>query len=432
MKNNKINQAFLWIYPGLGIKRWVSLIILGVIIWSVGAIFIVGKNIPTEFYFFVKKYIRQGVFGISASLFGIFLIIIGIINLNRSILYPFIKNKKQKLVNMIFKEKCLKKGLRLTAIGGGTGLYTLLRGIKEYTSNITAIVTVSDDGGSSGKLREELNILPPGDIRNCLVALADSEENIANLIQYRFNKEGLLKGQCIGNLLIAALTEMEGDFYNAIKQMSSVLAIRGKVIPSTLENVVLCAELEDGTIIRGESKIELQNSKIQRVFLHPPNIKALPDAIEAIQNCDALIIGPGSLYSSIISNLIIPGISSAIQNSKCVKIYICNVMTQPGETEGYTAFDHIKTVSKYIGGFKYLDYAIVNTQMPSILFDKYKARKSLPVKIDLKALKKLPIEIIYSKVISENDWIRHDSYKLAEKIFEILQKHYPYNIFLSL
>lgn len=317
-----------------------------------------------------------------------------------------------------------RHGPKIAAIGGGTGLSTLLRGIKEYTENLTAIVTVADDGGSSGRLRKEMGILPPGDIRNCLVALADAEPLMQRLFQYRFgeNDPPELAGHSFGNLFIAAMCSITGDFEVAVKESSRVLAVRGRVLPSTLDDVVLCAELDDGSVVRGESFIPRCGRAIRRVFLEPADAKALSEAVEAIEDADMIILGPGSLFTSVIPNLLVRGITEAIRESPATKAYVCNVMTQPGETDGYTASDHVRAILEHVGD-GVIDYVIVNQgEVPRSLQERYRMEGSFPVVPDVERLSSLGIEFIGGDFVSENNLARHDPAKLARSVMELSRK----------
>ncbi|MGB9839016.1 gluconeogenesis factor YvcK family protein [Thermovenabulum sp.] len=308
--------------------------------------------------------------------------------------------------------------LKVVAIGGGTGLPSLLRGIKYYTKDITAIVTVADDGGSSGRLRDELKMPPPGDIRNCLLALANTEPLMEKLFQYRFDT-GFLKGHSFGNLFLAAMTEVLGDFELAIKESSKVLAVSGQVMPSTLEDIVLMAEYDDGSVAIGESLIPRIKRKINKVKLIPEDAKPLNEALEAIEKADVIILGPGSLYTSIIPNLLIRGIREAIESSSAKKIFVVNIMTQPGETDNYTAFDHVKAIVEHAGR-KVIEYVLVNVEkIPERLLQKYKEEGSVPVVVDEERILEMGYKIIKTEVLSINDVIRHDSEKLAREIMKL-------------
>ena len=415
-----------WFYPGLKFKRWVALVVVGVLIFSLGAVFEIGKNIPRDFYSFVTSYVRQGVIGVSLIVIGIYMIVYGLKRLNKRIIGLFIPEADNKLVDLLFEDMLLSKGLKIVVIGGGTGLHSLLRGLKEYTSNITVIVTVSDDGGSSGRLREELHMLPPGDIRQCIAALAASETSVLELFSSRFKGDGPLHGHSVGNLLLAAMTEIKGgDFYKAIQELSKVLAVRGQVLPSTVENVTLCAEMTNGMIIRGESAITNDPAAVGRVFLSPANVRALPEAIEAIREADLIIIGPGSLYTSIIPNLLVHDILTALRRAPAPTVYVCNVMTQPGETDGYTASDHALRIIKLLGRDA-IDYIVLNNKYPSRLLAKYEAQEQRPVKVDREKLVKLGIKrIVMEDLVSEEALVRHDPNKLAWCILKIAREAVP-------
>ncbi len=319
----------------------------------------------------------------------------------------------------IYLRQRLKKGPRITVIGGGTGLAVMLRGLKEYTSNITAIVSVTDDGGSSGRLRDEYGITPPGDLRNCLVALADKESSMEKLFDYRF-QEGQLAGHNLGNLLIMAMADLSGSFEMAIKEVSKVLAIRGQVLPSTLDHLILAAELQDGSIVMGESVISQSSKPIKRVFMIPGSCSPGPDAVEAIMEADAVILGPGSLYTSVIPNLLIPGVAEAIQKTSALKVYICNVMTQPGETPNYTASEHLKAIYQH-SFYGLARYIIVNeAEIPEYYQIKYAMQGAKSVEIDREQLAKLDVKILSAPLIKENDYIRHDPHKLAGLIIRLI------------
>ncbi len=334
--------------------------------------------------------------------------------------------KSNSIKSILHEKGLISGGPKIVTIGGGTGLSVLLRGLKKYTSNITAIVTVSDDGGGSGLLREDMGILPPGDIRNCIVSLANTEPIMEQLMQYRF-KEGSLRGQSFGNLFIAAMNDICGSFDAAIREVSSVLAVTGMVLPVTLENVVLYAELEDGTVIKGESQIPIKqqavNVKIRRVFLKPSNCKPLPIALKEIQEADMIILGPGSLYTSIIPNILVKNMAKAINSSNALKIYVSNLMTQQGETIGYSLSDHIKAINNH-GSKLSIDYAIANTgQIPKVLLEKYKTEDASPVRIDYDIMADMGIKVLTGNFVSiENGYLRHDFNELAKQILKLLNE----------
>ncbi|NLY66228.1 MAG: YvcK family protein [Tissierellia bacterium] len=322
---------------------------------------------------------------------------------------------------MMKKYNALDKGPKVVAIGGGTGLSVLLRGLKEYTSNITAIVTVADDGGGSGILREDLGMLPPGDIRSCILALANTEPTMEKLLQFRF-KDGRLKGQNFGNLLIAAMNEIYGSFELAIKEISNILAVTGKVLPMTLENVTLYAVLENGQIVKGESNIPLKNkelgSKIDHIYMEPKISLPLDEALEAIEEADLIVLGPGSLYTSVIPNLLVNNMVEKIYSSPAPKVYITNIMTQPGETDGYTVLDHVEAILKH-SREHFLDYVIANIEkIPDSTLKKYIHDGSEPVILEDREeeiLNKKGIKLIKEKLVDvKKNYIRHNSLKLSE------------------
>lgn len=309
---------------------------------------------------------------------------------------------------------------KFVCVGGGTGLPNLLRGLKKYTDDITAIVTMADDGGSSGVIRKEMNLPPPGDLRNCLLALADTEPLMESLFQHRFSS-GSLKGHSFGNLFLAAMTEVVGDFELAIKESSKVLAVRGRVLPSTLEDVVLEAEFTDGSIICGESKIPKADLVIKKIRLKPSNAKPLDEAIEAIEEADVIILGPGSLYTSIIPNLLIKDISNSIAKSKAKKIYVVNVMTQPGETTGFAASDHVKAIIEHSNS-NVIQYVIVNSEkVPKELQEKYFAEGACQVECDREKITGMGYKVVEGAVISHTDVVRHSPDKLARIIMDLIK-----------
>lgn len=313
---------------------------------------------------------------------------------------------------------------KIVCIGGGTGLSTMLRGIKRYTNNLTAIVAVSDNGGSSGILRREMNMLPPGDIRNCLLALAETEPIMEKVLEYRFT-EGSLKGQNIGNLFLAALNGIFGSFELAVEKANEVLAVKGTVLPVTTENVELCAIHDDGSITIGESEIVIESKTyrkpIKRVYLKPENPKAYHKAIDAIGQADIIVLGPGSLYTSIIPNLLVDGMSESICRSTAKKVYVSNIMTQPGETDHYTLKDHLDTLNEYMGK-DVIDYLIVNDQLiENEVIQLYEEDSANQVIIDVIGRENRKVVRRPLIKVNENDkYIRHDHDELAKTIVDLL------------
>ncbi len=317
---------------------------------------------------------------------------------------------------------------KVVAIGGGTGLSMLLRGLKKMPLDITAIVTVADDGGSSGMLREELRIPPPGDIRNVLVALSETEPMFEKLLQHRFENGNGLSGHSLGNLLIAALTSITGDFAKGIRELSHILKVKGKVLPAANQSIVLGAIMSDGSIVEGESQIPKSNKQIGRVFLEPEDIEALPESLQAIRQADLIVLGPGSLYTSVLPNLLVPQIAQEINRAKAKKVYICNVMTQKGETDDFTASDHVKVLMNYMAEDA-LDHVIVNNKtIPKHILARYADEGAKPVVHDKKKLKALGLDMISDRIIKyDQSVIRHDEKVLTELLMTLLKKSHVQN-----
>lgn len=318
------------------------------------------------------------------------------------------------------------EGPKIVVIGGGTGLSTMLRGLKKHSYNITAIVTVADDGGGSGELRTDLGMLPPGDIRNCILALANTEPVMKDLLNYRF-KDGRLKGQSFGNLFLAAMNGISINFEDAVQKMSSVLAVRGTVLPVTLDYMELEAVLENGNVIKGESNIPTeaisQNSRIKELKIIPEEADALCDALSAIEDADAIILGPGSLYTSILPNLLVKDITNAIKYVDCPKIYICNVMTQPGETTGFTVSQHVGEIIRHCGE-NVVDTVIANVEeINDVLVERYNEKNSQIVKLDKEEVEKLNVSIVEGNLVEVNyNYIRHDANALSELIIKTIME----------
>jgi uncharacterized cofD-like protein len=308
---------------------------------------------------------------------------------------------------------------RIVSIGGGTGLSTLLRGLKKFRATLSIIVTVTDDGGSSGRLREELGALPPGDIRNCMIALSEDEHLMSRLFRFRFTSGGALDDHSFGNLFLTAMASVTGDFAEAVRLASEVLAIKGVIYPSTNSNVQLCAELEDGSRIEGETRISSVRQRIRRVHLNPPDALPLKDSLNAIRTADLITIGPGSLYTSLIPNMLVTGVIDAVRASKAVKIYIQNIMTQPGETEGYSAVDHVLALAGHCGGTLFPNI-LVNNRMPSPeMLKRYEAERAALVDVDHAELRALGLNVVEEDLLAEDGNIRHDPDRLAKVVFEM-------------
>jgi len=345
--------------------------------------------------------------------------------LSVSFITLFLPKREQDLVNILYNKRFLERGPKIVAIGGGHGLSNLLLALKEYTANITAIVTVADSGGSSGRLREQFNIVAPGDIRNCLVALADAPGLMGELFQYRFPQKSELQGHNFGNLFLTALYEVaQRDFQEAIELTSKVLAIRGRVIPSTVDNVHLVARYNDGKITEGEAKIPRPGVGIQHLYLNPEEVVPTPAALEAIREADVVILGPGSLYTSILPNIVIKGMSDAIANASAFKIYVCNVMTQMGETENFSASDHLKVILKHTRN-DIVDAILINSKeiLVAEALERYKREKSFPVKADIEELRATGVRVFAEDIVGVQDYVRHDSHKLTQALIKAIEKN---------
>jgi len=309
---------------------------------------------------------------------------------------------------------------KVVVIGGGTGLSVLLRGLKEKPFHITAIVTVADDGGSSGRLRDDLQMPPPGDIRNVILALSDTEPLMEKLFQHRFKQGKGLEGHNVGNLFLAAMTEITGDFNSAIREMRRVLAVRGRVLPVSDQAIALQAEMEDGEIIKGESKIPQSGKKIKRISINPSDVKPSDDVLTAIEKADMIVLGPGSLYTSLIPNLLVPGVAEAIEKSTAEKVYICNVMTQYGETDHFTTFDHLKAIYDHIHVDLFNTVLVNNASIPESILARYDKERSHPVQLDKEKLLKYRFNVVDDCFILTDDKVRHNASKIADQLEIIL------------
>ncbi len=427
IKKIKIPKQAGWLIPGLQVKRWFALIFVGAVMMTLGILILV--DIKPIYY--TMQFISTIANKISTEWLAFGIVMIGAAiffkgwqKTNLSILDLDEDRNNDILLENLYRRRKLNRGPRIVAVGGGTGLSMLLSGIKNITNNITAVVTVGDDGGSSGRLRESMGILPPGDIRHCITALADDEDLVTKLFKYRFKNGEGLEGHSFGNLFLTALCAITGDMVTAVKESSNVLSIRGRVLPSTLDDMKLVAELEDGRVIHGESTIPEAHGKIKRLFTEPANCRALEDAIHAIRNAELIILGPGSLYTSVIPNLLIKEIADEIAKSKAKKIYVCNIMTQPGETDDYKVSDHLKALIQHAGSNKIVDAVLVNDYLPENLADKYQKSDSYPVKLDIAEVKKMGIKIVAKKLIedSREGLVRHSSNRVARAVYYWFRK----------
>lgn len=407
-----------WFYFGMHIKRWLLLLLVGVAVMGLGFGYFLRQaygtyTFPAWVYYatlqFIPRYLRGGIF-LMASL-GI--IGFAIWKLNQSLLSAFIKpERNESIVDIIYNHRYLRRGPKIVVIGGGTGLSTLLRGLKEYTGNISAIVSIADDGGSSGRLQRELGVLPPGDIRKNIAALADAEPLMSRLFEYRFSEGEGLEGHSFGNLFIAAMTDVAGNFEEAVRETSRVLAVRGQILPATLSALTLCARTVDGEVVRGESAIT-ERGHVKEIFLDPPTIQANPDAIRAILQADLIVCGPGSLMTSVLPNLLVEGIRRAVEVSPALKIYVCNVATQHGETDAFSVSDHYATLRQHLKVAPF-DFVLANSNTEAVLPEEW---HSEPVRVDRTNLD--GARVVKADVVAEENRYRHDSKKLADALIRV-------------
>ncbi len=353
-----------WLTPGLEIKRWLLLLMVAELVVVLGFAYILKAfyetaTLPPQFFYITLQFLPHWARAIIFGTLGVALLIYSYVKLTQSVLGPFLPgNSTESIVDVIHAYRLKGRGPRIVAIGGGTGLSALLRGLKTYTSNLSAILTVADDGGSSGRLRDEYRILPPGDFRQCLIALADAEPLMKQLFDHRF-KEGSLNGHSFGNLFIMAMADVTGNFEHALRESGKVLAVKGTIVPSTLQDVTLVASI-NGRSVEGESKIPKQNAPITQVFLKPDGAQVNPEAAQAILNAELIVIGPGSLYTSILPNLLVEGMVEAIKASPALKVLVCNLASQHGETDGYDVTDYLRVIREHVGS-NLFDFVLVNS-----------------------------------------------------------------------
>lgn len=431
--DRKVGSARKWLYPGLGVKRWLALLLIGIVFLGLGVayllhdLYISGLISRSMWQMLTLAFLPSWARSLGIVFVGLSLAAVAIYQFNHALLGAFVPPGGASVVDTLYRHRLRQRGAKVVAIGGGNGLNTLLRGLKHYTDNITAIVTVADDGGSSGRLRRELGVLPPGDFRNCIAALADDEALITQLFQYRFPSRtgkvnaGALDGHSFGNLFITAMTGVTGSFEKALVESGRVLAIRGQIVPSTLEDVTLCAELVDDAsairVVSGESAIPEARRPIKRVYLEPDNVPAYPPAVRAILEADLIVIGPGSLFTSVLPNLLVEDIVSAIRASTALKVYICNVATQDGETEGFEEVeDHVAALERHTGP-ELFPYVLVNSNLvdnppPSWNFQQVVLRKPLGK----------GYHVIAADVVDEQHPWRHHPDKLARVLMNWYEK----------
>ncbi len=426
LHRGKKDSNLVWLEPGLNVKRWILVLLLGMIALAIGAAYLLkdiysGRSYPPAVYFltlqFIPRWSRALVFGILGA--GISAIAMKKLYVNA--LKPVLEIQGgESLPLFLLSRRKRNRGPKIVAIGGGHGLSSLLHGLRLYTEEITAIVTVADDGGSSGRLRKDFGILPPGDFRNCIAALSDAEDLMQLLFQYRFGGTDL-GGHSFGNLFITAIASITGSFEEGLKQTSKILAVHGEVLPSTLASVTLCAEIasEQGETrkICGESRIPKTGHRIVRTYIDPSSPPAYPEAIKAILDADVIVIGPGSLYTSILPNLLVPDIREAVKVASGTKIYVCNVATQRGETDGYSLSDHVEVINEHLG-FEAFHWVIANDNFvqehrlgPGVSF----------VRAEGNDLGELGTRVWFSDLVDEEMPWRHDPVKLARSIMNLLE-----------
>ena len=417
--NLRLRGLVRWLTPGMAVKRWILLAVASMAILVVALLYAVGTDLVRFVYRALpssgasRYVIMVGVFALGGAGFAL-----ALIRLVRSVARGVSPDPRLRPSTMIYRTRVLDRGPRVVALGGGTGLSTLLRGLKEETSNITAVVTVMDDGGSSGRLRDEIDVLPPGDVRNCILALAEDETRLSDFFQYRFVAPTELRGHSLGNLVLAGLEQATGGFDRAVAAMSQFLNIRGCVLPATLTKTHLIATMEDGTRIEGETELSTDPRRIQRIELAASPVAPHDEVLQAIASADLILLGPGSLFTSIVPNLLVDGIAQAIEQAPAEKVLIANLMTQPGETDAFSLTDHLGVVDGYVS-LRRFDAVLVNAaEADAELVAGYRDEEAEPVRDDLDTSNAYALKVIRADLIGTAEWegketIKHDSRKLA-------------------
>ena len=411
-----------WMYPGMRLKRWLLLVFLGTTVLGLGTailLVVVYRRLPVDSFIFALTGagLDRTIRGVVVIAIGLAITGIGVWGLMRSIVSPFVA-RGDSVLEVLYTKRYLARGPRIVAIGGGTGLSVLLRGLKGYSANITAIVAVADDGGSSGRLRQQLGIVPPGDIRNCIAALADAEPLMTQLMQYRFPPGSGLDDHAFGNLFIAAMTAVTGDFEEAVRESNRVLAVRGQVLPATSVPLNLSAILESGRKLQSQVAISQAEEPIAQVTIEPADVRASPEALERILEADLIVIGPGSLFSSVLPNLLISDIRDAIVAAHGLRVYVCNVATQPGETGTFTAAQHLEALFNHVGEGLF-DYVLLNGNHAARRPEGWLGQ---PVQVDERRLEELPVTVIEEDIVDLGNAHRHDSAKLAAALMRLHQE----------
>lgn len=420
------HSALKWLYPGMHIKRWLALLLFGTSLMGLGIAYVLKEaylqaELPGIFYYLTLQFIPRWGRGLLFMALSLSTVAVAIYKLNESLLFAFVRpdsrgEGQQGLAETIYNKRFLQRGPRIVAIGGGTGLSTLLRGLKGHTSNLTAIVTVADDGGSTGRLRQEFGVVAPGDLRQCIAALAEAEPLMSRLFQYRFTEGTGLEGHSFGNLFIVAMAEVTGNFETAIHEASRVLNVRGSILPSTLEDVTLSARTHEDEMVHGEHNITEHGARIRDLYLNPANAAAHPDAVKAILDADLVVIGPGSLYTSVLPNLLVGGIQKALFQTSATKVFICNVATQHGETDNFSVADHIETLERHTGK-GILNVVLANNNIAPSLPEAWQST-AVPISNDeLRAFEGL--RLVQADVVAEENRYRHDPEKLAATLMRL-------------
>ena len=419
-----------WLTLGIGVKRYLLLIFLGTVVLALAmAMFLAFVyrtiDIPgpagTVVYYVTLQFLAHPVRELTVGALGLVIAASGAFLLGRSVL-SVVVDPKDDLAEILYQNRRLQRGPRVVAIGGGTGLGVLLRGLKAYTNNITAVVTVADDGGSSGRLREELGLMPPGDIRQCLAALADSESLMQDVMEYRFSRGQGLQGHSLGNLLIAAMTDLNrGNFERGVNDLSGVLRIRGRILPSTLTDVRLAAQMTDGSIVRGESRIRSAGKPIRRVLIEPRYVAANDEAVKELLAADMIVLGPGSVHTSVLPNLLVGDIAAAVRASNAVKVYVCNVATEPGETDGYSLADHVTSLTSNVGPGLF-QYTLVNNNT-SLGVQPGSGSRIVDCDPAVQVeLLETGVQAVMADVVDHNDPRHHDSTTLAAALVQLYEE----------
>lgn len=413
------NPYVRMLYPGVNVKRWLLLLMVGISVISLGVAYMLREfyevgTFPGWVGTVTLQFLPRWVRGLLFLSIGVLAVVVGFTKIIHTVFSATTpEGRSDGILDSIYKASRRRSGPKIVAVGGGTGMSTLLRGLKLHTGNLTAVLTVADDGGSSGRLRRELGVLPPGDFRQCIAALADAEPLMSKLLQYRFQEGPGLEGHSFGNLFIVAMSGVVGNFEDALRESGRVLAVRGQVLPSTLDNVTLSAILEDDVTMRGESNIPTTGKRIREVYLEPPDVKAYPEAVRALEEADIIVLGPGSLFTSLMPNLLVPGVADAIRRSKALKVYVCNVATQVGETDGYTIADHVNTIFQHTSPGLF-HYVIANANRT----------QRIPTGAPIQAVQEQGnlasgVRMIRHDVVDNANPLHHDPEKLSQAILRL-------------